>query len=213
MAKVNEITIWCRGVLQDKEGRDIMNAFGKALQAEGKFSQMFDNYEDLPDRVLVPLRKYIRWSTEEIEHKYVYTCDVPEIVVIAEQAIVKGMNILRGMPQGGLLVVNTVKPIDYILKFIPNADVLGGVAVIDATAISGVCTIDFSGSEGGIDATSLCAGVAAPIVGAMARVSGLVKKETLAKIVKDVSGMERGYNEVKFQKLKNYRTMSGQWGG
>ena len=70
MAKVNEITVWARGVLQDKEGRDVINAFGQALTKEGKFAQSFDNYEDLPDRVLVPLRKYVRYSDEEIEHKY-----------------------------------------------------------------------------------------------------------------------------------------------
>jgi len=201
MAKVNEITVWVRGVLQDKEGRDVINAFAAALQKEGKFAQAFDNYEDLPDRVLVPLRKYVRFSDEEIEHKYVYTNDEPSIVVIGEQAIVKGMNILKGMPQGGTLIVNTFKSVDDILKFIPNKSLLSVIATIDATSISGVQTIDFSGSEGGIDATSLCAGVAAPIVGAMAKVTGLVKKETLASIVKDVAGMERGYNEVAIKKL------------
>ena len=29
----------------------------------------------------------------------------------------------------------------------------------------------------------------------------MIKKESLAKIVSDVSGMERGYNEVKIKKL------------
>jgi Pyruvate/2-oxoacid:ferredoxin oxidoreductase gamma subunit len=213
MAKVHEITVWARGVLQDKEGRDVINAFAAALQKEGKFSQAFDNYEDLPDRVLVPLRKYVRFSDEEIEHKYVYTNDVPEIVVILEQTIVKGINILKGMQKGGILIVNTSKSADDILGFIPNNDLLGGIGTLDATSISGSCTIDFSGSEGGIDATHLCAGLAAPMVGAMARVTELVKKETLATIVKDVAGMEKGYSEVKFMKLKNYVTNTGQLGG
>jgi Pyruvate/2-oxoacid:ferredoxin oxidoreductase gamma subunit len=201
MAKVHEITVWARGVLQDKEGRDVINAFGAALQKEGKFAQAFDNYEDLPDRVLVPLRKYVRFSDEEIEHKYVYTNDVPEIVVILEQAIVKGINTIRGMEKGGTLIINTVKSPDVILGFMPNKDLLSVIATIDATSISGLQTIDFSGSEGGIDATSLCAGLAAPMVGAMAKVTGLVKKETLAGIVKDVAGMERGFNEVVVKKL------------
>jgi len=43
--------------------------------------------------------------------------------------------------------------------------------------ISGVKTVDFSGSEGGVDASGLGAGIAAPIVGAMAKVTGMVKKE------------------------------------
>jgi oxalate oxidoreductase subunit delta len=213
MAKVSEITVWARGVLQDKEGRDVINAFGAALIKEGKFAQSFDNYEDLPDRVLVPLRKYVRYSDEEIEHRYVYTNDHPEIVVILEPTIVKGMNILKGMPDGGILIVNTTKTADEILQFIPNADVLSAIATVDGFGISGVQTIDFSGSEGGIDATHLGAGLSAPMVGAMARVTGLVKKETLAKVVQDVSGMERGYNEVKLQQLKKFHTMSSQHGG
>ena len=213
MATVNEITVWARGVLQDKEGRDVINAFGAALIKEGKFAQAFDNYEDLPDRVLVPLRKYVRYSDEEIEHKYVYTNDVPNIVVVIEEAIVKGINILKGMPDGGILIVNTKRSVEDILKFIPNADILGGMGTVDATGISGIATIDFSGSEGGIDATSLGAGIAAPVLGAMARITELVKKETLAGIVKDVAGMERGYNECKFQKFKKFRMPSGQLGG
>jgi len=38
--------------------------------------------------------------------------------------------------------------------------------------------------------------------GCVAKVTGLVKKESLAKLVADVSGMERGFNEVKIQHFK-----------
>jgi oxalate oxidoreductase subunit delta len=202
MAKVHELTVWARGVLQDKEGRDVINIFAKAAQAEGKHAQAFDNYEDLPDRVLVTVRKYVRFSDEEITHKYVYTNDKPEIVVIVEPTIVKGIDVLRGMEPGGTLIINTKKSIEEMLKFIPNAGLLATVATIDADAITGVHTIDFSGSEGGVDASGIGKGVASPIVGAVAKVTGLIKKESLAKIVADVSGMERGYNEVKIKHFK-----------
>ncbi len=212
MAKITEITVWTRGVVMDKEGRDIANAFGNAVAMEGKHVQAFDNYEDLPDRVLVTTRKYVRISDEEIDHKYVYTNDRPDVVVVAEPTIVKGINVLRGMPEGGLLLINTNRPIDYMLKFIPNADLLGAIATVDADGISGVRTVDFSGSEGGADSVGVGAGIAAPIVGAMARVTGLAKKENLAKIVKDVAGMERGYKEVKLQKFRKTRAVYS-WGG
>jgi len=212
MAKVHEITIWTRGVVMDKEGRDIASAFGNAVAMEGKHVQVFDNYEDLPDRVLVTTRKYVRVSDEEIEHKYVYTNDHPDVVVVAEPTIVKGINVLRGMPEGGLLLINTSRPIDYMLKFIPNAELLGAIATVDADGISGVRTVDFSGSEGGVDAVGVGAGIAAPIVGAMARVTGMAKKDNVAKIVKDVAGMERGYNEVKLQKFRKARAVYS-WGG
>ena len=177
-----------------------------------KFIQAFDNYEDLPDRVLVTTRKYVRISDEEIEMKYLYTNDHPDVVVIVEPTIVKGINVLRGMPEGGLLIINTNRPIDYMLKFIPNADLLGAIATVDADGISGIRTVDFSGSEGGVDASGIGAGIAAPLLGAMAKVTGMVKKENLAKIVSDVSSMERGYNEVKIQKFRKHRS-EYFWGG
>ena len=206
MAKVTEITVWTRGVVMDKEARDVANAFGQAAKMEGKFVQAFDNYEDLPDRVLVTTRKYVRISDEEIEMKYLYTNNHPNVVVVVEPTIVKGINVLRGMPEGGLLVINTNRPIDYMLKFIPNVDLLSAIATVDADGISGIRTIDFSGSEGGVDASGIGAGVAAPILGAMARVTGMAKKENLAKIVSDVAAMERGYNEVKLQKFRKSRS-------
>ncbi len=202
MAKVFEITVWTRGVVMDKEGRDIANAFGKAAESEGNFVQAFDNYEDLPDRVLVTTRKYVRISKEDIEMKYTYTNEHPDIVVVAEPTIVKGINILRGMPEDGLLIINTGRPIDYMLRFIPNANVLSAVATIDADAISGVRTVDFSGSEGGVDAAGVGRGIAAPILGAMAKASGMVRIESLAKVVSDKTALERGYREVK---IKTFR--------
>jgi Pyruvate/2-oxoacid:ferredoxin oxidoreductase gamma subunit len=212
MAKVTEITVWTRGVVMDKEARDVANAFAQAAKMEGKFIQAFDNYEDLPDRVLVTTRKYVRISEEEIEMKYLYTNDHPDVVVVAEPTIVKGINILRGMPEGGLLIINTNRAIDYMLNFIPNADVLGAVATVDADGISGIRTVDFSGSEGGVDASGVGAGIAAPILGAMAKVTGMVEKDSLAKIVSDVAALDRGYDEVKIQKFRKPRA-SYFWGG
>jgi oxalate oxidoreductase subunit delta len=207
MAKVTEITVWTRGVVMDKEARDVANAFAQAAKMEGKFVQAFDNYEDLPDRVLVTTRKYVRISDGEIQMKYLYVNEHPDVVVIVEPTIVKGINILRGMPEGGLLIINTGRPIEYMLQFIPNADILGAVATVDADGISGIRTVDFSGSEGGVDAAGLGAGIASPILGAMAKVTGIAKKENLAKIVSDVAALERGYQEVKIQKFRKPRSV------
>ena len=212
MGKVTEITVWTRGVVMDKEARDVANAFAQAAKMEGKFVQAFDNYEDLPDRVLVTTRKYARISDEEIEMKYLYTNSHPNVVVIVEPTIVKGINVLKGMPEGGLLLINTNRPIDYMLQFIPNVDLLGAIATVDADGISGVKTVDFSGSEGGVDTAGIGAGIAAPILGAMARVTGMAKKENLAKIVSDVAALARGYDEVKLQKFRKSRS-EYVWGG
>jgi 2-oxoacid:acceptor oxidoreductase gamma subunit (pyruvate/2-ketoisovalerate family) len=192
-SKVHQITVWARGVIQDKEGRDISNGIAAAAGRDGKFTQAFDNYVDLPDRVNVPLRKYARISDEEIEERYEYENANPEVVVVADATIVKGINILRGMEKGGTLVVATDRKPEDILKFIPNKNLLGKIVCVDAKAICGDRTVDFSGSEGGVDATSLGAGIAAPILGALARASNLVKLESLAGVVKNKDALRKGH--------------------
>jgi oxalate oxidoreductase subunit delta len=195
-SKVHQITVWARGVVQDKEGRDISNGIAAAAGRDGKFTQSFDNYVDLPDRVNVPLRKYARISDEEIEERYEYENANPEVVVVADATIVKGINILRGMEKGGTLVVATDRKPEDILKFIPNKNLLGKIVCVDAKAICGDRTVDFSGSEGGVDATSLGAGIAAPILGALARGSGLVKLESLAAVVKNKDALRKGHEQA-----------------
>jgi oxalate oxidoreductase subunit delta len=200
-SKVHQITVWARGVVQDKEGRDIANGLASAAGKDGKFTQAFDNYVDLPDRVNVPLRKYARISDEEIEERYEYENANPEIVIVADATIVKGINILRGMEKGGTLVVATDRKPEDILKFIPNRDLLSKIVCIDAKAICGDRTVDFSGSEGGVDATSLGAGIAAPILGALARSTDLVKLETLAGVVKNQDALRKGHDQAVVQAL------------
>ncbi len=201
MAKVHQITVWARGVVQDKEGRDIANGLARAAQKDGKFTQAFDNYVDLPDRVNVPLRKYARISDEEIEEQYEYENEHPEVVVIADATLVKGMNVLRGMEKGGVLVVNTDRKPEDILKFIPNKNLLGKIVCVDAKGICGEATVDFSGSEGGVDAVGLGAGMAAPILGAVVRGAGLVKLENLAAVVKNKEAMYKGHETAVVKNL------------
>jgi Pyruvate/2-oxoacid:ferredoxin oxidoreductase gamma subunit len=196
MGKVHEITVWTSGVVKDKEGRDVANALARAGQKEGKFVQAFDNYVDLPDRVNVPVRKYARISDEEIEMRYEYENHHPEVVILVTDAIVKGMNVLRGMPKGGVLVVNTPRKPEQILKFVPNKELLKALVCVDADGIAGKSTVDFSGSEGGIDATALGAGVAAPLLGAVARATGLVKLQSLEQVVANKAALKSGYEQA-----------------
>ena len=195
-SKVKQITVWARGVVQDKEGRDIANGLANAAKKEGKFTQAFDNYVDLPDRVNVPLRKYARISDEEIEERYEYENEKPEVVIVADATLVKGINILRGMEKGGVLVVNTDRKPEDILKFVPNKDLLKAVVCVDARGICGDVTVDFSGSEGGVDAVGLGAGLAAPILGAVVRGTNVVKLENLAAVVKNKEALYKGHEQA-----------------
>lgn len=199
MAHVHEITVWTRGVVKDKEGRDVANALAAAADKEGKFVQAFDNYVDLPDRVNVPVRKYARISDEEIEMRYDYENEKPAVVVVVDATMVKGMDVLRGMEPGGVLVVNTNRRPEDILKFIPNKHLLRAIACVDADGIAGTATVDFSGTEGGVDAVGLGAGIAAPLLGAVAKATGLVKLEHLSDVVKNKDALHRGHERAVVQ--------------
>jgi oxalate oxidoreductase subunit delta len=193
---VHQITVWARGVVQDKEGRDIANGLAAAASKEGKFTQAFDNYVDLPDRINVPLRKYARISDEEIEERYEYENLHPEVVIVADATIVKGIDILRGMQKGGTLVVSTDRKPEDILKFIPNRDLLDQIVCVDAKTICGDQTIDFSGSEGGVDSLGIGQGISAPILGALARGTGLVKLANLEVVVKNKDALRKGHDQA-----------------
>jgi oxalate oxidoreductase subunit delta len=195
-SKVHQITVWARGVVQDKEGRDIANGLAAAAGKEGKFTQAFDNYVDLPDRINVPLRKYARVSDEEIEERYEYENAHPEVVIVADATLVKGIDVLRGMEKGGTLVVATDRTPEDILKFIPNRDLLDRIVCVDAKAICGEQTIDFSGSEGGVDSLGIGQGISAPILGALARGSDLVKLDNLDVVVKNKDALHKGHDQA-----------------
>ncbi len=202
MAHVHQITVWTRGVVKDKEGRDVANGIAAAADKEGKFTQAFDNYVDLPDRVNVPVRKYARISDGEIEMRYDYENETPEVVVLVDATLVKGMNVLRGVQRDGILVVNTNRSPDEILKFVPEKSVLRTVACVDANAICGSSTVDFSGTEGGVDSVGLGAGLAAPILGAFAKATGLVKLESLAEVVKNKEALLKGHQSAVVKALR-----------
>jgi len=197
--KVYEITIWARGVTQDMEGRHLSLLIANSASKDGKFTQAWDNYADLPDRVGVPLRKYARISDEEIEMRYLYENAEPNMSIVMDDTIVKGMDVLYGMPKGGVLVVNTKRPVDEILKLIPNKDMLSKIVCVDATGIAGgtgLESLDFMGSEGGVEATAVGAGLSAPLVGAAAKVCDKLKVESLAAVAANKAGVKEGNKQA-----------------
>lgn len=195
MADVFEVTIWCRGVIQDMEGRHLSLVLANAAGKSGKFVQAWDNYADLPDRVQVPLRKYVRVSDEEIEMRYIYENDHPQLVIIMDDTIIKGIDILRGAPKGTALVVNTKRSADELLALIPNKDVLSSFVSVDATGIAGgtgLESIDFMGSEGGVEAVSVGVGIAAPLCGAATKVCDKFSLDNVVASAANKAGVKEG---------------------
>ncbi len=91
-----ELTVWTRGIIMDREGRDIVNSVAAAARLEGKFSQAMENYVDNPDRTNAPTRKYCRVSDTVIENALTYENEHPNIVVLVEGTMVKGWDYMRG---------------------------------------------------------------------------------------------------------------------
>ena len=172
-----------------------------AAAKEGKFVQAFDNYVDLPDRVNVPVRKYARISDSEIEEKYEYENHNPEIVILVEPTLVKGVDVLRGMEGDGSLIVNTSRSPEEILKFIPDKKPLKKIACVDAMEICPKAVIDFSGSEGAVEAAGVGVGIGAVLAGAAAKVSGCVTIDSLLSEVGNPEAAKRGFDEVTIKEL------------
>ena len=201
MGKVQEITIWASGVVQDKEARDVAFCLADAASKEGKHVQAFDNYIDLPDRVNVQVRKYARISDSEIEEKYQYENFNPEIVVVMEPTLIKGINVLHGMKSGGCLILNTERNPEEMLKFVRDKEPLKKIACVNATSICPEALADFSGSEGSADTSGMGRGIGAVLAGATARVSRCVKIDSLMAVVANPESAKRGFDEVVIKDL------------
>jgi hypothetical protein len=99
------------------------------------------------------------------------------------------------MPKGGVLVVNTKRDPDEILKLIPNKDVLSKLVCVDATGIiggTGMESLDFMGSEGGVEALAVGAGLSAALAGAAAKATDRVTVDNLVKVAANKSAVKEG---------------------
>ncbi len=200
---LTEISIWYRGITEGKISRDVASSLAQAATKEGKYTQAFDNYVDLPDRIYVPCRSYARIADQPIAEPYLYENDHPAIVVLIEPTMIKGVPVLKGVPAGGILVVNTDREPADLLKHLGDPGPLAVIATIHAGggALEGALT----GIEGALDVTGVGGGAAGPLAGAVARVSGIVGLASLASVVKDPAGVQRGWDEVKVFRLPSPR--------
>lgn len=203
-AKMQEITVWTRGVTLAKEARDTATLLAKAGGLEGKYVQSFDNYVDLPDRINVPCKSYARISPEPIESFYEYENYNPNIVVLAEETLVKGHDILKGAKPGCVVVINTARDPQSLIKWISpkeNLKNVKAVAAIDANSFGAGVKLTFDGTEGCSDDTKIGAGVGAAIAGAAVKASGCVQLESLLKVAENKAAVKQGFESVKIVNL------------
>jgi pyruvate ferredoxin oxidoreductase gamma subunit len=100
-----------------------------AAISEGKYAQAFPSFG--PERRGAPVLAFIRVSSEPIKLR----CDIrePDVVVVLDPALIPVANVTSGLKKGGIIVVNTGKPIAQVKQ---EFSLTHRTAVVDATKIA-----------------------------------------------------------------------------
>ncbi|HTW57084.1 MAG TPA: 2-oxoacid:acceptor oxidoreductase family protein [Terriglobales bacterium] len=206
-----ELTVWTRGIIMDKEGRDIVNSISASARIEGKFAQAMENYVDNPDRTNAPTRKYCRVSDTVLENELTYENEHPNIVVLVEGTMVKGWDYMRGMPPGGTLVINTHYSPEYMIRFVPGAERLSQLVCVDAAHIAdhkwlyyrlGELGLDRLSTEGAAERSKKVApDIAAPLIAAVIKTTNIVKMATIQPMVANQHAFKLALEELKVMQL------------
>ena len=102
----------------------------EAAMESGKSIQAFPEYG--PERAGAPIRAYTRISDQSINiHSSVTN---PDIVVVVDPTLLDTVDVVDGLGDDGILVVNTPEGVDFIRK--KTGFKKGRVGVCDATKIS-----------------------------------------------------------------------------
>ncbi len=203
----HEITVWTRGIIMDKEARDVANSLAQAARLEGRYTQFISDYVDAPDRTNCLIRKYARISDEDIKFRFIYENAHPDIVVLIEETLIKAVNFTRNTPPGeGVVVINTHRSPEYIWRFLPDPSKVKKLVCVDATTLASQSWIyeeslyelsqDRMSTEGSAERKQIGIGVAAPLIGAVAAATGIVKLDSLEKVVGDFDAVKRGVEGI-----------------
>jgi Pyruvate/2-oxoacid:ferredoxin oxidoreductase gamma subunit len=206
-----ELTVWTRGIIMDKEGRDIVNSVSASARQEGKYAQAMENYVDNPDRTNAPTRKYCRISDTVLENELTYENEHPNIVVLVEGTMVKGWDYMRGMPNGGTLIINTQYSPEYMLRFVPGPERLAQLVCVDAAQLAqhkwlyyrlGELGLDRLSTEGAAERSKLVApDIAAPLIAAVVKTTGIVQMKTIAPMIANKNAFDMALDEMKVIQL------------
>jgi Pyruvate/2-oxoacid:ferredoxin oxidoreductase gamma subunit len=209
MSVYHELSVWTRGIIMDKEARDVANIVASSAEKAGFYSQMISDYVDDPDRTNCLVRKYARFSDEPIEFKFIYENPHPDWVLLVEETLVKAVNFFRGTYDGAAtLVVNSAREPEYLLKFLPASMLqkLRKLVVVDAVKLAeqhgsspwmfvrdlGQLAYDRMSTEGANERTPVGSGIAAPLAGALAAATGVLPLNVVAEFVEERDAFYRG---------------------
>lgn len=137
-----------------------------AALREGKY--VYHAPEFGPERRGAPVRAYTRISDEPIEQHYgIYE---PDAVIVIDPTLQSEVDyIMQGLKQGGLVVLNTKKPEEEIVKRVKEKG--GEIWIVDAYTIA----MDIFGRPF----------YNTPMLGAFSKASNLVKIEDVLAVVEE----------------------------
>ena len=205
----HELTVWSRGIIMDKEARDVSSCIAAAARGLGYYADNVSDYVDDPDRTNCLVRRYARFAGEPILDRFIYENPHPDWVVLVEETIIKGVNFFRGTRDGqGVLVVNSARDPAYLLKFLPEHMLakLAKLVVVDATGLAeqrgtspwmfvrdvSELAFDRMSTEGAVERLAIGTGIAAPLIGALVAATGELSLDVVAEVVADRGAMFRG---------------------
>jgi len=161
--------------------------FARAAIYEGKYIQSFPEFG--PERMGAPVAAFTRISTEPIQiHCAVYN---PDVVAVLDPTLLKTVPVTRGLNEEGTIIINSKENPADTRKML-NTD-KGKIWTVPATEIA----MRILGRP--ITNTAM--------LGAVARITGAVKLESIEKVVeerfrrdiaeKNVAVVKEAYKEVK----------------
>jgi oxalate oxidoreductase subunit delta len=215
----HELTVWSRGIIMDKEARDVSSCIAAAARQAGYHTENVSDYIDDPDRTNCLVRRYARFGDQPILDRFVYENPNPDWVVLIEETIVKAVNFLRGTREGqGVLVVNSARDPEYLLKFLPGPmrAKLARLVVVDGVGLAeqrgdspwmfvrnlSELAFDRMSTEGAVERLAIGLGVAAPVIGALVAATGTFPLDDVAEVVADRDAMYRGAEQHRVLDLR-----------
>ncbi len=165
MAKLTEVRWHGRGGQGAKTAGYVLAV---AAAAQGWEVQAFPEYG--AERRGAPMRSYVRISDEPIRLRS--GIESPDIVIVLDDSLLETENVAEGLPEGGLLIINTSMSEDEVKTAIGREDVQ--LYIVDASSIS----VESIGRD--IPNT--------PMLGALAKVSDIIELDACLKGIEESLG-------------------------
>jgi hypothetical protein len=214
MAVYHELTVWTRGIIMDKEARDVASCVAAGADRAGYHAQYIADYVDDPDRTNALIRKYARFGDQPIGEPFVYENPNPDWVVLIEETLIKGVNFFRGTPEGqGVLVVNSARDPEFLVQFLPDFMLakLKALVVVDGVRLAehgagspwmfirdlAELARDRTSTEGAPERSEVGIGVAAPLIGALVAYTGDIPLDDVEPGVFHRDAMYRGAQDYR----------------